>query len=75
MQTKFRRHQKVRLLVNPDQEYIEYRSDEEVPIKKGMTGMVNVILPNGQYHVAIFDEEGNVIAYVPLSEDDIEAIE
>ncbi len=71
MQTKFKRHQKVRILREPDKEYIEYYSDEEIPIKKGMLGKINVILPNGQYHVEILDEKGEVIAYAPFSEDDL----
>lgn len=75
MQTKFKKQQKVRLLVNPDTEYIEYRSEEEIPIKKGMLGIINIHLPNGQYHVKILDEEGNVIAYVPLGEEDLEAVD
>lgn len=75
MQHKFKKHQEVILLVNPDPEYIEYSPDydEEKPqIKKGARGKVNVILPNGQYHVEVLDENGNVIAYVPMSEEYLE---
>jgi len=75
MQTKFKKQQKVRLLRDPDPEDIEYRSEEEIPIKKGMMGIVNIHLPNGQYHVKILDKKGEIIAYVPLSEDDIESVE
>ena len=75
MQSKFRRHQKVRLLVDPDKEYIEYYSDKEVPIKKGMTGKINILLPNGQYHVEIDDEKGEVIAYVLIDEENLEAVD
>ncbi len=75
MQTKFKRHQKVRLLINPNTEYIEYYSEDEIPITKGMTGKINILLPNGQYHVEIIDEKtGEIIAYVPMDEENLEAI-
>ena len=74
MQTKFKRHQKVKILVLPDPEYIEYR-DEEIPIKRGMLGEINIILPNGRYHVKILDINGSIIAYAPFSEEDLEAVE
>lgn len=79
MNTLFKRHQKVRLLRSPDPEYVEYHEElEDVETKpeivKGMTGKVNMLLPNGQYHVEIDDKKGNIIAYCSLSEDDIEAI-
>ena len=79
METKFKRHQKVRLLLDPDPEYIEYHTErtekENKPIKKGMTGEVNLILPNGQYHVKIKDETGEEFAYVMVSEEFLEAVE
>jgi hypothetical protein len=75
MQTKFKRHQKVRLLISPDKEYIEYRSDEEIPIKKGMIGKINIILSNGEYHVEILNDKDEVIAYVPMNEEELEAVE
>lgn len=76
MQTKFKRHERVRLLVEPDKEYIEYYSEEEVPIKKGATGKINVLLPNGQYHVEIIDEKsGETIAYVVMDEEFLESLE
>ena len=79
MQTKFKRHQKVRILRAPDSEYTEYEEDvenpEQIPIKEGMNGRINLILPNGQYHVEILDKKGNIIAYAPFSEDDIESAE
>lgn len=80
MQTKFKRHQKVKLLRDPDIEYIEYHSENEEnlenppKIKKGMIGRINIILPNGQYHVEILDEDGKTIAYAPMEEDGLEAI-
>ncbi len=77
MQTKFKRHQSVRLLRSPDPEYIEYHNEDddnfkETLIKKGMKGKINILLPNGQYHVEILDEKGNTIAYAPFGEDDLE---
>ncbi len=84
MQTKFKRHQLVRLLRDPDLEYIEYNLEDQedetnvsnLPqIKKGAAGKINILLPNGQYHVEILDAKGNTIAYVPAGEDDLEAIE
>ncbi len=77
MQAKFKRGQKVRILIAPDLEYIEYHTEntehEQVPIKKGMSGKVNVILPNGQYHVEIFDEDGKELAYAMLDEEALES--
>jgi hypothetical protein len=80
MHTEFKRHQRVILLKNPDPEYVEYHNEddpdfEEVPIMKGMHGRVNIILPNGKYHVEIDDEDGNILAYVVLNEQDLEASE
>lgn len=75
MNLKFKRGQKVKLLLAPDLEYVEYYSEEKIPITKGMTGKINIILPNGQYHIEIHDKKGNIIAYAPLSEDYLELIE
>ena len=79
MHTKFKRHQKVRLLTNPDPEYIEYHTEETdeepLPIKKGMIGVVNIILPNGEYHVKILDKHGHELAYVKVSEEFLEAVD
>lgn len=79
MQTKFKRHQLVRLLREPNPEYIEYseesESPKEIPIKRGMKGRINIILPNGQYHVEILDEKGSILAYAPFNEEDLEAID
>jgi len=75
MQTKFKRHQKVALLRSPDSEYIEYTPGSEgTEIGKEMRGEINLILPNGQYHVKIFDSEGNIVAYAPFDEDSLEAL-
>jgi hypothetical protein len=76
MQTKFKKHQKVRLVRNPDLEYVEYSPDREgEKIEAGMLGEINVILPNGQYHVEVFDSEGEKIAYVMIDEDMIEGVD
>ena len=73
MQTKFKRHQKVRLLVAPREEDIEPYTDPPVPITKGTLGSVNILLPNGRYHVRIEDDEGNEIAYVAMDEEQLES--
>ena len=77
MQFKFKRHQKVIILVDPDPEYIEYDPslEKEVPIKKGYPGEINMILPNGKYHVRITDKKGNTIAYAPFDEEQLGAAE
>jgi hypothetical protein len=77
MQFKFKRHQKVIILVDPDPEYIEYDPDlkKEVLIKKGALGEINIILPNGKYHVKIMDKKGKTIAYAPFNEEDLGAAE
>ncbi|MEI6731342.1 MAG: hypothetical protein WCK90_01545 [archaeon] len=78
MENKFKRHQEVRLLVNPDTEYIEYHSEEdvpeEIPIVKGMKARINIVLPNGKYHLEILNDAGDIIAYVPVDEEEIEAV-
>lgn len=76
MQTKFKRGEKVVLLSDPDPEYVEYHNEDdpdfiETPITKGMSGKINILLPNGQYHVEIQDKEGNILAYIMLDEEHI----
>ena len=76
MQTKFKRHQPVTLLRDADPEYVEYHNEaeenfSEAPVKKGMKGRINIILPNGQYHVEVFDKKNKVIAYCSMSEEDL----
>ena len=78
MNTKFKRHQEVRILRAPDPEYVEYHNEDqigfqELPILKGMKGKINILLPNGQYHVEILDKKGNILAYAPFNEEDLEA--
>ena len=80
MQTIFKRHQAVILQRDADPNYVEYHNEDdsefkEVPIRKGMKGRVNILLPNGQYHVEIFNDKGETIAYAPFSEDDLQAEE
>jgi len=84
MNTKFKKHQAVKILVLPNAEFLEYHdpedeekalSGEHPEIKKGMTGRINMILPNGQYHVELHDSKGSIIAYAAFSEDDLESLE
>ncbi len=81
MNNKFKRQQSVKILVEPNPEFLEYHNpdDEEKAIegkhpliKKGMKGKVNIILPNGQYHIELHDNKGNTIAYAPFNEEDLE---
>ena len=77
MNTKFRRHQKVRLLRAPLVDDIEPYADnpeetKPVEIKAGMPGKINLILPNGQYHVEIVNDKGDTIAYIAIDEEGLE---
>ncbi len=74
MQTKFKRHEKVKLLIDPLEDDVEPYADPPIEIKAGMTGKVNIILPNGQYHVEII-KDGETIAYVAMDEDHLESLE
>ena len=80
MNTKFKRHQSVKILRIPDSEFIEFHNEEdetktkELPIKVGMSGKINIILPNGKYHVEILNEKGKIFAYAPFDEEDLEEI-
>jgi hypothetical protein len=76
MQTKFKRGDRVVLLADPDPEYIEYHNEDdpdfkEIPVKKGMLGKINMMLSNGKYHVEVLDKSGEILAYVPMDEDDL----
>ena len=79
MQTKLKLHQRVKLLLAPNLEYIEYSpeiDEENKPeIKKGMLGEINILLPNGQYHVRILGKKGETIAFAPFDEENLEAVE
>ena len=72
MQTQFKRHQAVMLLRIPDRERIEWYGDEQ-PLTKGMSGTINILLPNGQYHVEIKDKAGAILCYAPCNEEDLQA--
>lgn len=73
MQTKFKRHQEVLLKTSPNLEYVEYHDGfENAPLKAGMKGRINILLPNGQYHVEILDKKGNIVAYAPMPEEELE---
>jgi len=77
MQTKFKRHQLVKLLNSPNPAMVESNEAEnfsKVEIKKGMLGKINILLPDGKYHVEILDKKGEVIAYAPFEEDSLEAV-
>lgn len=80
MQTKLKRGEKVVLLSDPEPEYVEYHNEDdpdfkEVPIKKGMKGRINILLPNGKYHVEILDNDGATIAYAPMDEENLKKAE
>lgn len=74
MSPKFKRHQRVRLLTAPRGEDIEPYKDN-VKIPSGTEGTINIILPNGRYHVRIADKHDNEIAYVAMDEEQLESIE
>ena len=65
--------------MTPNQEYVEYAEsyvEKAPPITKGMSGRINIILPNGQYHVEIIDDKtSETIAYVPVDEEFLEKVE
>ena len=67
------------LLRNPLEEDIEPHTeneeDEEVIVKKGMTGEINIVLPNGRYHVRIFNKKGEIVAYAAMDEEALSSIE
>ncbi|NCO11208.1 hypothetical protein CO038_00840 [Candidatus Pacearchaeota archaeon CG_4_9_14_0_2_um_filter_39_13] len=73
MNTKFKRHQEVRLLISPVADDIEPYADPPKKIEAGMTGKINLVLPNGRYHVEVI-EDGETIAYVAMDEDQLELI-
>ena len=75
MQTKFKRHQKVKLLVNPKEDDVEPYKDPPQKIKANMIGKINILLPNGRYHVRIEDDDGEEVAYVAMDEEQLEAVE
>lgn len=74
MHTQLRRHDKVRLIAAPDPDYIEYYTDDQAPIPSGTHGTINVILPNGKYHIRI-EKNGQEYAYVVMDEEALEKID
>jgi hypothetical protein len=74
METKFKRHQKVKLKITPFIESIEPYTDPPEKITKGMESEINLILPNGKYHVRVFNTKHEVIAYVVVDEEGLEPI-
>lgn len=76
MHFKFKRHQPVIVKLAPNPEYVEYHEDApQIPIKPGMKGKINLIMSNSEYHVEIFDDAGNVLAYALMHEEELEAAE
>ena len=75
MNTKFKRHQKVKLLVTPREEDMELYAENSKGIKSGTIGYINILLPNGRYHVRIQDKDGNEIAYVAMDEEQLAPVE
>ncbi len=75
MNTKFKRHDKVRLLISPSESDIESYDEEDAQIKKGTTGEVNMLLSNGRYHILIKNSKGDKIAYVAVDEEALESAE
>ncbi len=74
MNTKFRRHEKVRLIISPLESDIESYEEETPSVSKGTIGEVNLLLPNGRYHVAIKNEKGEKLAFVVADEEALESI-
>ena len=75
MQTKFKRHQRVKLLASPRESDTESYLENHEPIKAGIIGSVNILLPNGRYHIKITDENGEEVAYVAMDEEQLEAVD
>ena len=73
---EFKRHQLVKIKVVPDPEYVEYHETDapEQPLKRGMLARVNIMLPNGRYHVEILnpDNTAEVLAYAPFDAEQLE---
>ena len=75
MHTKFKRHQMVKILREPNYEYAEFKIDKPVKIEVGSIAKINILLPNGKYHIAILDKKGKIVAYVPMDEEDLESLD
>ncbi len=74
MNTSFKRHQPVRLLTAPRDDDIEMYADPPISIPAGTRGKINMLLPNGRYHIKIEDAKGNEVAYVAADEEQLEAL-
>ena len=72
MNTKFKRHDKVRLLISPSESDIESYEEENVKINKGTIGEINMLLSNGRYHILVRNEKDVKIAYVVADEEALE---
>ena len=72
MNTKFKRHDKVKLLISPLETDIESYEEETRTIKKGTIGEVNMILSNGRYHILIKNKKGEKLAYAVADEEALE---
>lgn len=75
MHAKFKRHQKVVLLAMPKEDDIELYVPAPHNIRSGTIGFINLLLPNGRYHVRIEDSEGNEVAYVAMDEEQLKAVD
>jgi heat shock protein HspQ len=61
-------------MIKPFNEDIEAYEEENPIIQKGSIGEVNMILPNGRYHILIKNKEGEKIAYVVADEEVLEEV-
>jgi heat shock protein HspQ len=61
-------------MINPFKDDIEAYEVENPIIKKGAIGEVNMILPNGRYHLLMKNKEGEKIAYVVADEEVLEEV-
>lgn len=59
-------------MINPFKEDIEAYEEENPIIQKGAIGEINMILPNGRYHVLIKNKKGDKIAYIVADEEVLE---
>ncbi len=74
MNTKFKRHDKVKIIINPLESDIESYDEENVKVTKGAIGEINMLLPNGRYHVLIKNTKGVKLGYVVVDEEGLESV-
>ena len=72
MNTKFKRGDKVKILISPLETDIESYEEETHTIKKGTIGEINLLLPNGRYHILIKNKKGEKLAYAVVDEEALE---